>query len=72
MEPDMLGNMEMVKPTGHGAFMFPNGKKYVGKLKDDLPHGLGTYTHLDGRQYVGEYKDGFKIWARNFHMARWS
>ena len=41
-----------------GAYMDPDGDKYVGEWKDDKRHGHGTSTLADGDQHVGEYKDG--------------
>ncbi len=40
------------------TYTTPDGRKYVGELKDGKAHGQGTYTWPDGRKYVGEFKDG--------------
>jgi hypothetical protein len=53
-----VGEIENVKPNGHGTFTFPDGFKYVGEFKDGKPNGQGTETYPDGRKYVGEWKDG--------------
>ena len=39
---------------------YPDGRKFVGDLKDGEPIGLGTYTWSNGDEYVGKFKDGKK------------
>jgi hypothetical protein len=40
-----------------GTYTWPDGRKYVGELRDDKLHGQGTFTYSDGRKYVGEFRD---------------
>ena len=45
---------------GQGDLTYPDGRRFVGKWKDDKKNGQGTLTYPDGEKYVGEYKDGKK------------
>jgi hypothetical protein len=53
----------MKKSTGKGILGFPDGSKYVGKLRYGVPHGHGVYTfgkrsNSPGEKYEGEFRDG--------------
>ncbi|MDM8539122.1 caspase family protein [Desulfobacterales bacterium HSG17] len=37
--------------------MWPDGRKYVGKFKDNYFNGKGTLSWIDGKTYEGEFKD---------------
>ena len=41
-----------------GTLTYPDGRKYVGGIKDGTQNGQGTETKTDGRKYVGEFKEG--------------
>ena len=51
--------------NGKGAFIFPDGSKFVGQYKDGKYDGQGTYTYPDGSQFVGQYKNGKPKWTKN-------
>ena len=36
----------------------PDGRKYLGELKDGYRHGQGSFTWFNGDKYVGEFKNG--------------
>ena len=42
---------------GQGDLTYPDGRRFVGKWKDDKKNGQGTLTYPDGDKFVGEYKD---------------
>ena len=42
---------------GQGDLTYPDGRRFVGKWKDDKKNGQGTLTSPDGDKFVGEYKD---------------
>ena len=46
--------------SGHGAYDFPNGDRYVGSWRFDLPSGLGCYSCLGGSLHEGEWVEGLK------------
>ena len=41
-----------------GIYTWPDGKKYVGEIKDGKFNGQGTFTLPDGDKFVGEFKYG--------------
>ena len=40
-----------------GTLTWPDGKKYVGEIRDGKRNGQGTHTWPSGQKYVGEYRD---------------
>jgi hypothetical protein len=38
--------------------IFPDGSKYIGRMKDGKRHGQGRFISADGSEYRGEFKDG--------------
>ncbi len=46
--------------TGFGKYVWANGEKYEGELKDSMRNGQGTYTYADGHSYSGNWKDDQK------------
>ena len=55
------GFFEDRQPNGQGTITYPNGNKYVGRLKDGEKDGQGTFTFSDGERYVGKFKDD-ELW----------
>ena len=51
-----------------GAFLWPDGEKYVGEFRDDKRSGQGTFTWTNGETYVGEFRDN----KRNGEGVRYS
>ena len=51
-----------------GAFVWPDGEKYVGEFRDDKRSGQGTFTWSNGETYIGEFRDN----KRNGQGARYS
>ena len=45
---------------GLGAFVWPDGSKYIGNWEDGKRNGQGFYTFSDGRSYQGEWVDDLK------------
>lgn len=41
----------------HGTLTWPDGRKYVGEVKDGKGNGQGTYTWPNREKYVGEWND---------------
>ncbi|NBT79401.1 MAG: hypothetical protein EBT04_13300 [Betaproteobacteria bacterium] len=39
------------------TYLFADGRRYVGELKDGKRSGQGVFMLLDGTRYIGEYKD---------------
>jgi len=46
---------------GHGAFKWPDGRKYEGQWKDGKQHGTGTYTTAKNETREGEWEEGKRI-----------
>lgn len=44
--------------TGHGVFLFEDGTRYEGEIRDEKPNGRGVYAGADGSRYDGEWRDG--------------
>ena len=59
-----MGNYISESPDGKsqvmGIFMWPNGDKYEGPLKDGMPHGTGIVTS-NGKQTFRNFKHGKAI-----------
>ena len=48
------------KYNGLGVYVWPSGKKFVGRWSDGVKNGHGLYTWPSGKKYDGEYKNGLK------------
>ena len=50
-------------------YLWENGTKYMGELKDGKKHGQGTFTFSDGNKGVGEfrYNKPWNITTYNIH-----
>jgi len=42
---------------GYGEFVWPNGDKYKGEIRDGKKHGEGKFETIDGIIYAGYFKD---------------
>jgi hypothetical protein len=51
---------ENYKKHGHGALVWPDGRRYEGQFVDDEFHGEGVMTWPNGSKYVGHYANGKK------------
>lgn len=47
----------------YGAYISPDGNKYVGEWRDDKMNGEGTRTSSNGDKYVGEWRDSKNVLA---------
>jgi hypothetical protein len=43
-----------------GVYVWPSGKKFVGRWAEGVKNGHGLYTWPNGKKYDGEYKHGLK------------
>ena len=41
-----------------GAHTFPDGRRYVGEIREGKPHGRGVMTAPDGTRIEGEWREG--------------
>ena len=48
------------KYHGLGVYVWPTGKKFVGRWEHGIKNGHGLYTWPSGKKYDGEYKNGMK------------
>jgi hypothetical protein len=48
------------KYNGLGVYVWPTGKKFVGRWEHGVKNGHGLYTWPSGKKYDGEYKNGMK------------
>ena len=46
------------KGNGKGVYLWANGDKYIGYIKDDNPHGEGTFTFANGSVLKGLFRNG--------------
>jgi SH3-like domain-containing protein len=43
--------------NGHGTFVLPDGRKYVGEFREGIRTGRGLMTYPDGAKYVGDWQN---------------
>lgn len=61
--PDRTGTHQTAEAiqyiqNGRGKLALPNGRSYVGDIRDGIPNGQGSMTYPDGQRYVGPFVDG--------------
>ena len=54
----MCGLLNSCAVAKDETLTFPDGRKYVGQVKDGIPNGHGIMTSLGDDEYVGQWKDG--------------
>ena len=47
-------------PNGKGQYIFKNGEKYEGEIKDGKFNGSGKYTYANGEYYIGELENDLR------------
>ncbi len=52
------------------TYIWSDGRKYEGELKDDKPNGQGTLTYPDGRKYEGQWKNGKQEGQGTYNYTR--
>ena len=55
---------------GEGVFIWPDGRKYIGKFENDKRDGYGEYKFKDGRMYKGNWKNGFQHGEGQFYNPK--
>ena len=43
-----------------GVYVWSDGEKYVGEMRNNKSNGNGTHYYANGDKYVGEFKDDYK------------
>eukprot|EP00040_Diaphanoeca_grandis_P031933 m.192312 g.192312 ORF g.192312 m.192312 type:complete len:373 (+) comp32460_c0_seq2:531-1649(+) len=57
--PEVVQNFKAgTTKNGNGAYVWPDGTRYVGDWKDNKRHGKGEIVFSDGKSYSGDYLDG--------------
>lgn len=45
---------------GKGVYIFANGERYDGELRESAKHGRGVYLYVNGNKYDGEWMNDKK------------
>ena len=62
-----LAKPETLPTFVQGTYIWSDGRKYEGVIKDGKPSGQGTLTSPDGYKYVGQWKDGKQEGQGNYN-----
>lgn len=54
-----INSLSSSKNLDYGAYVYPNGDKYVGFFKDNKFHGQGTFTWMQGESFSGLWENGY-------------
>ena len=55
---------------GHGTFIWPDERKYIGNYVQDRKDGYGIFEWKDGRKYKGQWLNGKQHGEGEFYSPK--